>query len=56
MDKNLPAKAGDEVSIPGLERFHRAQGNEACEPQLLGLSSSNLKLQLLKPVCLEAVL
>ena len=27
VDKNLPANAGDMVSIPGLGRFHVPQGN-----------------------------
>ena len=34
--ENLPANAGDTVSIPGPGRFHMPpQGNEAGAPQLL---------------------
>ena len=33
--RNLPAKAGDTGSTPGLERFHMLQGNWPHVPQLL---------------------
>ena len=45
MVENLPANAGDTVSVPGPGRFHAPpQGNEAGVPQPL------------KPVCLEPTL
>ena len=37
--KNLPANAGDRGSIAGLRRFHMLQGNQACVPQVLRLST-----------------
>ena len=37
MVENLPAKAGDMGSSPGLGRSHMPQSNWACEPQLLSL-------------------
>ena len=36
--KNLSSSAGDTGSIPGLERFHMPQGNQAHVPQLLNPS------------------
>ena len=36
VDKNLPAKAGDIGSVPGLGRFHMPQSNKACVPQTTG--------------------
>ena len=36
--ENLPANAGDRVSMPGLGRSHVPQSSWACVPQLLGLS------------------
>ena len=45
--KNLPANAGDMGSIPGLARFHMAQGNQALAPQLLGRLSRACESQLL---------
>ena len=35
VDRNQPANAGNTDSMPGLERFHMPQGNEAHAPQLL---------------------
>ena len=35
MLKNAPINAGDACLIPGPERSHMPQHNEACEPQLL---------------------
>ena len=49
MVKNLPANAGDTVSIPGLGRSHMLQGNQAHAPQLLSLRSRAWKLELLGP-------
>ena len=37
MVENLPAKAGDTGSSPGLGRSHMPQSNWAHEPQLLSL-------------------
>ena len=53
MVKHLPANAGDTRLIPGLGRSHMMWGNEAREPQLLGLCSRPQELQLLKPVVLH---
>ena len=47
--KNLPATAGDMGSIPGLERSHMPQSNQARAPQLLSLCSRARELQLLSP-------
>ena len=49
VDKNLPAKAGDTGSIPGLGRSHMLQSNKARVPQLLSLSSRACEPQLLSP-------
>ena len=38
MVENLPAKAGDTDSSPGLGRSHMPRSNWAREPQLLSLS------------------
>ena len=38
--ENLPAKAGDTGSSPGLGRSHMPQSNYAREPQLLSLHSA----------------
>ena len=40
----------DTGSTPGVGRFHRPRGNQACAP-LLGLSSRQCRLQLLSPAC-----
>ena len=47
--KNLPAHAGDMVSIPDLGRSHMLQSNWARVPQLLSLCSRAWDLQLLSP-------
>ena len=40
MDKNMPANAGDTVSIPGPGRFHMLQTSEADASQLLSLCAT----------------
>ena len=49
MDKNLPVRAGDVGSIPGLGRFHMTQSHKARVPQLLSLFSRASKSLLLHP-------
>ena len=49
--KNLPAKAGDMSSTPGLGRSHMPQSNEARASQLLSLRTTTTE-----PACLEPVL
>ena len=44
---NLPANAGDRVSMPGLGRSHVPQSSWACVPRLLGLCSRASEPQLL---------
>ena len=47
--KNPPANAGDTGSIPGPERSHMPQSNQARVPQLLSLCSRAHTPQLLSP-------
>ena len=70
--KNLPASAGDTGLIPGPGWFHMSQSNSACAPLLLSPHAKTywglyvlgpashkywaLRLQLLKPVCLDPML
>ena len=49
MVKNLPARAGDIGSSPGLGRSHMLRSNEARAPQLLSLHSGAWEPQLLSP-------
>ena len=60
VDRNLPAKAGDTISIPSLGRSHTPRSNKAHVPQLLSLCSRArqhnywaLVLQPPKPAVLE---
>ena len=52
--KNLPASAGDTVSIPCLGRLQMLQGNSACVPQLRSPSSRARALPQEKPPQWEA--
>ena len=47
--KNLPAKAEDVGSIPGLGRYYMPQSKEAHVPQLLSLCSGARGPQLWSP-------
>ena len=50
MVENLPANAGDTVSISGLETAHMPLGKEGHVPQLLSPSSRARALQQEKPM------
>ena len=52
--KNLPAKAGNVGSIPGLGRSHMPWSNKVHVPQLLSLCSRARELQRLSPHALTA--
>ena len=56
MDKILRTNAGNTSLIPGLERFHMPQSNEAHAPQLVSLCSRAREPQVLRPAHLEPVL